>query len=123
MRNNVRIGTPCGLHTPPERSLLGTTLLNPDVVCRLLTLALDTQGVVAEQLQHMMRARLRRLLSSPNMASELMEIQSLLRDGPHRLSDILSLMAENRLQVRRDGPEDSRLGRTCRRSPTGSPSV
>ncbi len=105
----VRIGTQCGLRTPPELSLLGKTLLNLDAVCRLLTPALDTKSVVEDQLQHVMRARLRRSLSSPNVASELMEVQSLLRDGPRKMSDILSLMAENRLQVRLGGLEDSRL--------------
>src|SRR5690606_7098174 len=105
----VRIGTRCGLRTPPELSLLGKALLNLDTVCHMLSPSLDTQRVVEDQLQHVMRARLRKSLSSPNLASELMEVQSLLREGPRKLSDILSLVADNRFQIRLTGLEDARL--------------
>jgi predicted unusual protein kinase regulating ubiquinone biosynthesis (AarF/ABC1/UbiB family) len=105
----VRIASQCGLRPPPELSLLGKTLLNLDTVCHLLSPELDTQGVVEDQLQHVMRARLRKSLSSPNLASEMMEVQALLRDGPRKLSDILSLVAENRFQLRVTGLEESRL--------------
>ena len=105
----VRIATQCGLRPPPELSLLGKTLLNLDAVCRALAPDLDTQRVVEDQLQHVMRARLRKSLSSPNLASEMMEVQALLRDGPRKLSDILSLVAENRFQLRVTGLEESRL--------------
>ena len=103
------LGTACGLRTPPELSLLGKTLLNLDTACHLLAPDLDTKRVVEDQLQHVMRARLRKSLSSPNLASEMMEVQALLRDGPRKLSDILSLVAENRFQMRVTGLEESRL--------------
>lgn len=105
----VRIATQCGLRPPPELSLLGKTLLNLDTACHLLSPDLDTKRVVEDQLQHVMRARLRKSLSSPNLASEMMEVQALLRDGPRKLSDILSLVAENRFQMRVTGLEESRL--------------
>lgn len=105
----VRIAMQCGLRPPPELSLLGKTLLNLDAVCQALAPELDTRRVVEDQLQHVMRARLRKSLSSPNLASEMMEVQALLRDGPRKLSDILSLVAENRFQMRLTGLEDSRL--------------
>lgn len=105
----VRIAMQCGLRPPPELSLLGKTLLNLDTACHLLAPALDTQRVVEDQLQHVMRARLRKSLSSPSLASEMMEVQALLRDGPRKVSDILSLVAENRLQMRLTGLEESRL--------------
>ncbi len=38
-----------------------------------------------------------------------MEVQALLRDAPRKLSDALSLLAENRLQVRLQGLDDSQL--------------
>ena len=81
----VRIATQCGLRTAPELSLLGKTLLNLDTVCHALAPGLDTQRLVEDQLQHVMRARLRKSLSSPNLASEMMEVQALLRDGPRTL--------------------------------------
>jgi len=47
-----------------------------------------------------MRQRLRKSFSPANLASELMEMQLLVREAPRKLTDILSLLAENRLQVK-----------------------
>lgn len=105
----VRIATACGLRTPPELSLLGKALLNLETVCRLLAPDLDTRRIVERQLQHVMRARLKKSLSAANLASEAMELQQLLRDGPRKLSDIMALLAENRLQMKVTGLEESRL--------------
>lgn len=105
----VRIATTSGLRTPPELSLLGKTLLNLDAVSRCLSPDMDVKAIVERHLQHVMRARLRQSLSSPNLASELIEIQTLLREGPRKLSDALSLIAENKLQLRVAGLEESRL--------------
>jgi len=105
----VRTAMACGLRTPPELSLLGKALLNLDTVCRALSPELDAKAVVEGHLQHVMRARLRQSFSSPNMASELMDLQSLAREGPRRLSDILGLLSENKLQIRISGLEESHL--------------
>jgi predicted unusual protein kinase regulating ubiquinone biosynthesis (AarF/ABC1/UbiB family) len=105
----VRIAAATGLRTPPELSLLGKTLLNLEAVCRALSPELDIRSVVERHLQHVMRARLKKSMSAANLASEAMELQALLREGPRRMSDILSLVAENRVQVRVAGLEESRL--------------
>ncbi len=105
----VRIATASGLRTPPELSLLGKALLNLEQVCRLLSPDLDTRRIVERQLQHVMRARLKKSLSAANLASEAMEVQQLLREGPRKMSDILALLAENRLQMKVTGLEESRL--------------
>ncbi|MNM66689.1 putative ubiquinone biosynthesis protein UbiB [compost metagenome] len=105
----VRIATSSNLRTPPELSLLGKALLSLESVCQVLAPELDTRKVVEKQLQHVMRARLRKSLSRANLASEAMEVQQLLREGPRRMSDILSLVAENRLQMKVTGLEESRL--------------
>jgi predicted unusual protein kinase regulating ubiquinone biosynthesis (AarF/ABC1/UbiB family) len=90
-------------------SLLGKTLLNLDAVCQLLVPGFDAKQAVEDHLQHVMRARLRQSLSSPSLASELMELQSLMRDGPRKLADILDVVADNRLQLRVTGLEESHL--------------
>ncbi|WMJ71439.1 AarF/UbiB family protein [Stenotrophomonas sp. 24(2023)] len=105
----VRIATASGLRTPPELSLLGKALLNLETVCRLLAPQLETRRIVERQLQHVMRARLKKSLSAANLASEAMELQQLLRDGPRKLTDIMALLAENRLQMKVTGLEESRL--------------
>lgn len=78
-------------------------------MCRLLSPDLDTRRIVERQLQHVMRARLKKSLSAANLASEAMEVQQLLREGPRKMSDILALLAENRLQMKVTGLEESRL--------------
>lgn len=105
----VRIATASDLRTPPELSLLGKALLNLEGVCQFLAPELNTRRVVEQQLQHVMRARLKKSLSAANLASEAMELQQLLRVGPRRVSDILGLVAENRLQMKVTGLEESRL--------------
>lgn len=105
----VRLSTSHGLRMPPEVSLLGKTLLNLDAVCQLLVPGFDAKQAVENHLQHVMRARLRQSLSSPSLASELMELQSLMRDGPRKVTDILGLVADNRLQLRVTGLEESHL--------------
>ena len=105
----TRIGAACGLRTPPELSLLGKTLLNLEIVCVALDSSVDPKRIVEEHLDHVMRARLRKSLSPAGLAGEMMELQRLLREGPRKVADVLSLLADNRLQVRLLGLEDSPL--------------
>lgn len=103
------LGAACGLRTPPEMSLLGKTLLNLEAVSNALDPELDAKAVVVDHLEHVMRERLKKSFSPANLASEAMELQALARDAPRKLSDILGLLADNRLQVRIAGLDDSRL--------------
>ena len=105
----VRVATACGLRTPPELSLLGKTLLNLEQVAHALDPDLDVKRIVERHLEHVMRERLKKSLSPSNIASELIEVQALLRESPRKVSDILSLLAENKLQVRMTGLEESHL--------------
>lgn len=98
-----------GLRVPAEISLLGKTLLNLERVADALDPQMDVRALVESHLESIMRAQLRRSFSSANLAGELLEVQGLLRDAPRKLSDALSLIAENRLQIRLDGLEHSRL--------------
>ena len=103
------LGSACGLRTPPELSLLGKTLLNLEAVSRALDPDMDVKSVVEDHLEHVMRERLKKSFSPARLASEAMEVQALVRDAPRKLSDILGLLAENRLQVRMTGLDDSQL--------------
>jgi ubiquinone biosynthesis protein len=105
----VRLSTACALRTPPEMSLLGKTLLNLEQVAAALDPDLDVKKVVERHLEHVMRERLKKSLSPSNIASELIDVQALLRESPRKVSDILSLLAENKLQVRMTGLEESHL--------------
>lgn len=105
----TRLGAACGLRTPPELSLLGKTLLSLEGVSHALDPKLDVKRVVEEHLNHVMRARLRKSFSPAGMAGEMIELQGLLRESPRKLSDLLALLSENRLQVRLTGFENSQL--------------
>ena len=109
MLDLVALSTACGLRSPPELSLLGKTLLNLEQVACVLDPRLDVKRVVERHLEHVMRGRLKKSLSPSNIASELIEVQALLREAPRKVSDLLSLLAENRMQVRVDGLADSPL--------------
>ncbi|HVQ32919.1 MAG TPA: AarF/UbiB family protein [Lysobacter sp.] len=105
----VRIATMCGLRTPPELSLLGKTLLSLEQVAFSLEPELDVKSIVEGHIQHVMRERLRQSFSPANVAGEMLEVQALLRESPRKVSDILSLLAENRLTVQVGGLDDSQL--------------
>ncbi|MGH8085835.1 MAG: ABC1 kinase family protein [Lysobacter sp.] len=105
----ARIATACGLRTPPELSLLGKTLLSLEAVCHALDPGLDVKRIVEQHLDHVMRERLRKSLSPSNLAGEMIELHGLLRDAPRKLTDVLSLLADNRMQVRVAGLDDSQL--------------
>ncbi|MDQ3057494.1 MAG: AarF/UbiB family protein, partial [Pseudomonadota bacterium] len=109
MLDIVRHATACGLRTPPELSLLGKTLLNLEGVCTALDPEMDVKQVVEDHLEHVMRHRLRKSFSPANIASEMMEMQMLVREAPRKVTEILSLLAENRMQVRMTGLEESHL--------------
>lgn len=103
------LGDECGLRTPAELSLLGKTLLNLEAVSAALDPQCDVRRVVEDHLDHVMQERLKQSFSRTNFASELMEVQALVRDSPRKISDILSLAAENKVQFRITGLEESRL--------------
>ncbi|HET6397132.1 MAG TPA: AarF/UbiB family protein [Pseudoxanthomonas sp.] len=98
-----------GLRVPPEISLLGKTLLNLERAADALDPDMDVRCLVESHLESIMRARLRHAFSTSIIASELLEVQGLLRDAPRKVSDTLSLLAENRLQVRLAGLDNSPL--------------
>ncbi|MDQ3159948.1 MAG: AarF/UbiB family protein [Pseudomonadota bacterium] len=105
----VMLASACGLRTPPEMSLLGKTLLNLEAVCDALDPDLDVKRIVEDHLEQIMKKRLKQAFSPSRLATEAMELQALVRDAPSKLSDILSLAAENKLQIRVAGLDESRL--------------
>src|SRR5690606_17675554 len=109
MLDLVGKSTACGLRTPPELSLLGKTLLNLEQVANALDPDLDVKQVVERHLEHVMRERLKKALSRSNLASELIDVQELLRENTRNVADVQSLLANNRMQVRMTGLEEPHL--------------
>ena len=109
MMEPARLGMACGLRSPPEMHLLGKTLLNLEGVSRALEPDLDVKRVVEGHLQALMRQRVRQAFSPSRLAGDALELQALLQESPRKVSTILSLLSENRLQVRMVGLQESRL--------------
>ncbi|NLA68223.1 MAG: AarF/ABC1/UbiB kinase family protein [Gammaproteobacteria bacterium] len=109
MMELARLAVACGLRSPPEMNLLGKTLFNLEGVGRALEPDLDVRRVVEGHLQALMRQRVRQAFSPTRLAGDALELQALLQEAPRRISTILSLVSENRLQVRVAGLQESRL--------------
>ncbi|MDR7135508.1 putative unusual protein kinase regulating ubiquinone biosynthesis (AarF/ABC1/UbiB family) [Lysobacter niastensis] len=109
MLDLTRIGAACGLRSPPELSLLGRALLHLEGVCHLLAPELRVRPVLEDHFPRVVRAQMQRSMSLPSLAVEAVELQALIQDAPRKVSAALSLLAENRLQVRVTGLQESRL--------------
>ena len=105
----VEIATRCGVRTPPELSVLGRALLNLESVCRLLDPAFEPKPVVEGHLQGLMAERMKQGFSLQALGADLLELQSLVREAPAKVGNVLNLLAENRLQLKLTGLEESRL--------------
>ena len=105
----TRVAAENGLRPPPEVILLGKTLLNLELLARELSPELDVREVVRDHLVSVVQHRaLERMTPSSVMAS-MLEISDITRDMPRQLSQILSLLADNRLSVRVDAFDENRF--------------
>ena len=105
----ARVGAASGLRPPAELGILGKTLLNLEAVTTALDAGLDTRRIVEEHLQQVLRRQALGSISPANLASEWMDVQELARHTPQHVAAILRTLAENRLRVRIDGLEESRM--------------
>ena len=105
----TRIGAACGLRPPAELPLLGKTLLNLEAVSDALDPQLPVKQIIEQHLQSVMQRQFRDMFSPNRIASDLLEVQELLRESPRRLSQLLRTLSDNRFQVRITGLEEARL--------------
>ncbi|MEO8809996.1 MAG: AarF/UbiB family protein [Rhodanobacter sp.] len=105
----ARVGAKCGLRPPPEMGILGKTLLNLEAVTTALDPQMDVGALVEQHLQHIMRQQALSSMSPANLASEWLDMQELARHTPQHMAAILHTLAQNRLRVRIDGLEESRM--------------
>jgi predicted unusual protein kinase regulating ubiquinone biosynthesis (AarF/ABC1/UbiB family) len=105
----ARTGAICGLRPPPEMGILGKTLLNLEAVTGALDPDLDVRALVQDHLQRVMRQQALNSMSPANLASQWLDMQELARHTPEHMAAILRTLAENRLRVRIDGLEESRM--------------
>ena len=105
----TRVGATCGLRCPAELPLLGKTLLNLEAVSSALDPKLQVQKTIEDHLQDVMRRQMKQMFSPKRLASDMLEVQELLRESPRRLSQLLRTLSDNRFRVHITGLEESRL--------------
>lgn len=105
----TRIGAASGLRSPAELPLLGKTLLNLESVCTALDPRMQVRDVIEGHLQDVMQRQIKQMFSPNRIASDLLEVQELLRESPRRLSQLLRTLSDNRFRVHITGLEEARL--------------
>lgn len=105
----TRVGAACGLRSPPELPLLGKTLLNLEAVSNALDPNMPVKKIVEDHLQSVLKRQMKQMFSPNRLASDLLEVQELVRESPRRLSQLLRTLSDNRFRVHITGLEESRL--------------
>jgi len=105
----TRVGASCGLRSPAELPLLGKTLLNLEAVMDALDPNMPMKQIIEDHLQSVMQRQFKQMFSPNRIASDLLEVQELLRESPRRLSQLLRTLSDNRFRVHITGLEEARL--------------
>lgn len=104
-----RVGAACGLRSPAELPLLGKTLLNLEAVSSALDPEMPVKRIIEEHLQDVLQRQIKQMFAPNRIASDLLEVQELLRESPRRLSQLLRTLSDNRFRVHITGLEEARL--------------
>ena len=105
----VELGGQCGLKPPAELTLLGKTLLNLEAVILALDRDASLREVLRRHMHGMLRDRTLGSLDLGRLATEVLEVQELVREAPQRLSVLLRTLADNRFRVHLAGLEEAYL--------------
>ncbi|WP_374601381.1 ABC1 kinase family protein [Arenimonas sp.] len=105
----VELGGQCGLKPPAELTLLGKTLLNLESVILALDPDASLREVLRLHMHGMLRDRTLGKLDMGRLATEVLEVQELVREAPQRLSVLLRTLADNRFRVHVAGLEEAHL--------------
>lgn len=105
----VELGGRCGLKPPAELTLLGKTLLNLEAVILALDPDASLREVLHRHMHGMLRQRTLGTLDLGRLATEVLEVQELVREAPQRISVLLRTLADNRFRVHLAGLEEAYL--------------
>jgi ubiquinone biosynthesis protein len=98
-----------GVRPAPELSTLGRALLHLDDVARTLDPDLDPNELVRQHSDSLLRRHMFRKLSPGNVFSAMLELQDFLQQLPGRLNSVLDTLAGNRLSIKVDAFDETRL--------------
>ncbi len=98
-----------GLRLPPELTLLGKTLLNLDLVSRILAPEFDPNDAVRRHASDLMRQRLNKMLSPGNLVSTVMELNDFVQHLPARMNRVFEKVANDQLTLKVDAFDEVKL--------------
>lgn len=97
------------LRIPNAMYLLGKMLLNLDAVGRALEPNFDPDASIRKHAAGIAHLRMRDEFRISNLFPDLVEVKNLVRDAPSRLNELLSMVAENRVQMKVDAIDEDKL--------------
>jgi predicted unusual protein kinase regulating ubiquinone biosynthesis (AarF/ABC1/UbiB family) len=89
-----------GLIVPSELVLLGKTMLQLDVVGRILDPAFDTNASIRRNVASLMARRMRNDLTQGSIFSSLLEMKDFTVGLPSRLNSIINMVTNSELEVK-----------------------
>lgn len=98
-----------GLRLPAELTLLGKTLLNLDIVARILAPDFDPNEAVRRHASELLRQRLTKMASPANLIGTVLEMNDFVQHLPGRLNRILERIADDQLTIRVDAIDETRV--------------
>ncbi|HEY0305361.1 MAG TPA: AarF/UbiB family protein [Longimicrobiales bacterium] len=98
-----------GLRLPPELTLLGKTLLNLDLVSRILAPEFDPNDAVRRHASDLMRQRLNKMLSPGNLVATAMELNDFVQHLPARMNRVFEKVANDQLTLKVDAFDEVKL--------------
>jgi predicted unusual protein kinase regulating ubiquinone biosynthesis (AarF/ABC1/UbiB family) len=97
------------LRVPPELSLLGKTLLNLDMVARILAPDFNPNDAVRRNASELLRHRLTKMVSGANVISTVLEMNDFIQHLPSRANRVLDRLADDQLRIRVDAFDEHRV--------------
>jgi ubiquinone biosynthesis protein len=98
-----------GFRTPPELTMLGRALLYLDEVGHALDPQVSPDQIVRRHSDAILRRQLLKRLSPSSMFSSTLEMYELVQTLPSRLNSFLDTLANNKLEVKVDAFDETRL--------------
>ncbi|MGQ0816015.1 MAG: ABC1 kinase family protein, partial [Gemmatimonadota bacterium] len=105
----TRVAGQNGMRVPPELTMLGKTLLNLDMVARILAPEFDPNEAVRHNASELLRRRLTKMISPANAISTLLEMNDFVQHLPARLNKVLERAADDQFTIRVDAIDDVRV--------------
>jgi predicted unusual protein kinase regulating ubiquinone biosynthesis (AarF/ABC1/UbiB family) len=105
----VRLAGRHALRPPPELSLLGRALLGLEAVRQALAPTLDARRIMEEHLTGIAVERVRESFGRNHVAIAAHDLHAMVRAAPRQVESLLSILGENRLQVRLTGLVETQL--------------